>query len=231
MATTPSEPGPRVPEGYQPGDYIPFKDRDPDNPSSVAGQWADPARQAQQGGAMTHEERYRAIYGTDAPMPVSFASWGRRVLGYLVDTFLGAVFGIPLGIGYWMLHDELDYTTDAAGNRVLSGHTDVSALTIALLVVGGVISLAFTIWNVLIRQGRTGYSLGKSAVGIRLVDAAAGEPVGAGICLLRQLAHIVDSLFCYLGWLWPLWDPRRQTLGDKIVGTVVVIQPEDELRD
>ena len=44
---------------------------------------------------------------------------------------------------------------------------------------------------------------------------------------LRQLAHVVDSLVCYLGWLWPLWDGRNQTLGDKIVGTVVIIQSAD----
>ena len=27
---------------------------------------------------------------------------------------------------------------------------------------------------------------------------------------------------CYFGWLFPLWDAKRQTFADKIIGTVVV---------
>ena len=46
---------------------------------------------------------------------------------------------------------------------------------------------------------------------------------------VRQLAHYVNSLACYLGWFWPLWDARCQTLSDKIMGTVVVVQAQDEV--
>jgi uncharacterized RDD family membrane protein YckC len=90
-----------------------------------------------------------------------------------------------------------------------------------------VVSLVFNIYNLVIRQGRTGYSLGKTVVGIKLVRISTGQPMGAGTCFVRQLAHIVDGLVCYLGWLWPLWDSRRQTLADKIMGTVVVVQPQE----
>ena len=235
MSTTPPEPGPPIPPGYKPGDYIPFKDRDPSNPSSIAGQWADPARQAQQSGQlangrpMTAEERYRAIYGADAPYRITYASWGRRVLGALIDGFLGIVAAIPFYIGYAMVLNDLDFRTDTSGNRVLDDSSHVSAAAIAMCVLGVAISLAFGIYNTLVRQGRTGYSLGKTAVGIRLVHDSTNEPIGALLCFVRQLAHIVDSLVCYLGWLWPLWDAKSQTLGDKIMGTVVVIQSADEL--
>ena len=49
---------------------------------------------------MSPQEHYRAIYGYDAPSRIFYASWGRRVLGYLVDAFLSAVVAIPLWIGY-----------------------------------------------------------------------------------------------------------------------------------
>ena len=39
---------------------------------------------------------------------------------------------------------------------------------------------------------------------------------------MRCLAHFVDSIACYVGWLWPLWDAKKQTFADKIMGTVVV---------
>jgi uncharacterized RDD family membrane protein YckC len=32
----------------------------------------------------------------------------------------------------------------------------------------------------------------------------------------------VDAFICYIGFLWPLWDTKRQTLADKIMQTVVI---------
>jgi uncharacterized RDD family membrane protein YckC len=227
--------GPPIPPGYKAGDYIPFAHRDPNNPSSIAGQWADPARQAQMHGQqagrpLTPQEQYRAIYGNDAPDRVEFASWGRRVLGYLVDSFLGAVASIPLMVGYVMFVQDNPARTDINGNLVFADTVEASGATVATLILGGVISLVFNIYNTIIRQGRTGYSLGKTVVGIRLVKVSTGQPMGAGLCFVRQIAHYVDSLVCYLGWLWPLWDSKNQTLADKIMSTVVVIQPDDSAR-
>ncbi len=38
----------------------------------------------------------------------------------------------------------------------------------------------------------------------------------------RDICHILDSLACYIGWLFPLWDAKRQTFADKIISTVVI---------
>jgi uncharacterized RDD family membrane protein YckC len=234
MSTTPPEGGAPVPPGYRPGDYLPFKDRDPNNGSAIAGQWSDPALRVQLAGhhasrQMTREEQYRAIYGYDAPARIPYASWGRRALGYLLDAFLGAVASIPVFIGYAMLVDGTTWRTDASGVRQVES-VDASPGTIGVLVLGIVISLAFNVYNTIIRQGRTGYSFGKTVVGIRLLKEATGEPMGPALCLVRQLAHYVDSLLCYLGWFWPLWDRKRQTFADKIMRTIVVIQPADSAR-
>jgi uncharacterized RDD family membrane protein YckC len=152
------------------------------------------------------------------------------VLGYLVDAFVGLVASIPLIVGYVMLVGELDLRTDAAGNSTVGPDSGVSAPTIGMLVLGFAIAMAFNIYNTIFRQGRTGYSFGKAAVGIRLLKESTREPMGAGLCFVRQLAHTVDNLVCYLGWLWPLWDAKNQTLADKIMGTIVVIQSPDHLR-
>ena len=40
--------------------------------------------------------------------------------------------------------------------------------------------------------------------------------------MARLLVHIFLDSFFYVGFLWPLWDPQRQTFADKIVGTVCV---------
>ncbi|WUN50496.1 RDD family protein [Streptomyces sp. NBC_00306] len=37
---------------------------------------------------------------------------------------------------------------------------------------------------------------------------------------------VPDSIACYLGWLWPLWDAKKQTFADKVCNTVVVKVPK-----
>jgi uncharacterized RDD family membrane protein YckC len=32
----------------------------------------------------------------------------------------------------------------------------------------------------------------------------------------------VDAIPFFIGFLWPLWDRRRQTFADKLLGTVVL---------
>ncbi|MFJ5843916.1 RDD family protein [Streptomyces sp. NPDC092903] len=74
----------------------------------------------------------------------------------------------------------------------------------------------------LYREGRYGQTTGKKVLRISVRRQADGRTLGFGMAFVRKLAHIVDSLPCYLGWLWPLWDVRRQTFADKMCSTVVI---------
>jgi RDD family/Bacterial protein of unknown function (DUF899) len=78
----------------------------------------------------------------------------------------------------------------------------------------------YTIWNWGYRQGTTGSSLGKSMLKFKVVSEKTGQPIGFGMSTVRQITHVVDGLFCYIGYLFPLWDAKRQTLADKIMNTV-----------
>ncbi len=73
----------------------------------------------------------------------------------------------------------------------------------------------------LYQEGTTGQTIGKGAVNIRLVREADGQPIGFGMAFVRRLAHILDCP-CYLGFLWPAWDAKKQTFADKLCGTIVV---------
>ena len=73
------------------------------------------------------------------------------------------------------------------------------------------------------RLGSTGQTPGCRFAGIRVVDQHTGLPIGTGRALGRLLlAGTISGWFCYLGYLWMLWDGRRQTWHDKIVGSIVV---------
>ncbi|MGH3586613.1 MAG: RDD family protein [Pseudonocardia sp.] len=130
------------------------------------------------------------------------ATYGQRVGGFLID------IGIPGGLLAIVLIAALA-TKD---------------VTVIGLVYPGaaVVGLVFLVWNSGYRQGRSGQSLGKSALGTRLVGMASGEPVGSARALGRQLLHLVDGIPLGLGFIWPLWDEQRQTFADKMCATMVV---------
>ncbi|MGA8248449.1 MAG: RDD family protein, partial [Nocardioides sp.] len=154
-----------------------------------------------------------------------YASWIKRVGAYIIDGLAAALAGIPLWIGYAILLSHIKTTTNADGTTT-STMTGNSAAAVILIVLGLITYVAFWVWNTCLRQGRSGYSIGKGVLGIRLLDANTAEPIGGLMSFVRQLVHVLDSLACYLGWLWPLWDAKSQTFADKIMHTVVVNQPQ-----
>jgi uncharacterized RDD family membrane protein YckC len=82
-------------------------------------------------------------------------------------------------------------------------------------------ALAWALYNAYL-QGSTGQSVGTKAVGTRLLRAQDGQVIGGGLGIGRYFLHILDALPCYLGFLWPLWDDKRQTFADKIAKSVVI---------
>ena len=103
-----------------------------------------------------------------------------------------------------------------------SATTGDSSLGVAAFLLSLLVALAYLIWNYGYRQGTTGSSIGKSIIKFKVVSEKTWQPIGFGLSIVRQLAHIVDTLICYIGYLLPLWDPKRQTLADKIMTTVCV---------
>ena len=156
------------------------------------------------------------------PSPTGASGWR----AYLIDGVLIAVAMIPYFIGAGLTAGGASSEVDPVTGEVVTTMGEGSGLGLALMGLGLLLMLGFVIWNTFIKQGKTGYTIGKGVMGIKLVKAETGQPIGAGMAFVRQLAHIVDSLPCYIGFLWPLWDAKRQTFADKIIGTYVIDQPK-----
>ncbi|HET7137510.1 MAG TPA: RDD family protein [Gaiellaceae bacterium] len=71
-------------------------------------------------------------------------------------------------------------------------------------------------------HGTTGQTPGDAALGIKVLDIETREVIGYQRAFVRALVAIVSYLVVFLGFLWMLWDPRRQTWHDKAAGTVPV---------
>lgn len=149
----------------------------------------------------------------------AYAHWGLRVGGALLD----GLFLVPFYVvAFAALAAGSTTTTDVYGNSVASENGGAAA-------VAGFAYLAafvFIIWNQCYRQGRTGYSLGKQIVGIKLIKESTAEPIGGWLAFGRQFLHLLDEIPFFLGFLWPLWDEKKQTFADKIVGSVVIVAPK-----
>lgn len=138
-----------------------------------------------------------------APGPYSpqgvLADWGPRALGLLIDWALTLVVVVPLVV------------LGVAVSGVFRFLADVAGIVVAILLA--------------VQVGQTGQSPGMRTIGLKCINQTTGQPIGPGLGVVRAIAHIVDSIICYVGWLFPLWDKSRQTLGDKIMSTVVVRVP------
>jgi uncharacterized RDD family membrane protein YckC len=141
----------------------------------------------------------------------TLAQWPQRALGGLIDF-------IALAIPGWILY--------AIGGPKVDSTTGLATGPNAIYYLGVLYFLALSIYNRWYRGGTTGQTIGRGVAGVKLVKESTGQPIGMGMAFVRDIAHIVDSIICYVGWLFPLWDNKRQTLADKIVSTVVVTAPK-----
>ncbi len=161
----------------------------------------------------------QAYPGAGYPVPVyPYAPWLRRVGAYLIDFLPSLIATIPFYIGYFIWLTSMMQQTDLPPGVV----PDLTA-GFGWMAVGGVLLLAALGWQIYNRwivAGRTGQSLGKRVLKIKLVAEATGQPIGALNAFLRDLVHILDGI-AYIGYLWPLWDDKRQTFADKLMKTVV----------
>ncbi|MGI8717767.1 MAG: RDD family protein [Lapillicoccus sp.] len=146
------------------------------------------------------------------------ATWGQRVAASLLDFVFTLPGFVPLMVGYVLLVVGLSRSDLYAGT---GADRTLVVVGLILLVVGYLGTLALTIYNRAFKAGRTGQSWGKSRTGLRLLSQNTGQPLGPGMAFVRELCHTLDGFF-YVGYLFPLWDPMRQTFADKILQTVVV---------
>ena len=152
------------------------------------------------------------------PLRTDYASWGKRVGALLIDFIPRPIGLIIFYVGYFYLALPGQHHGEHRASP-----TSTAGLTPMLVGLGDHVRRprAGTIYNRWLVAGRTGQSLGKRITKIRLVSELTDAPIGAMNAFLRDLVHILDGM-AYVGYLWPLWDDKRQTFADKIMRTVVV---------
>ncbi|TML60510.1 MAG: RDD family protein [Actinobacteria bacterium] len=126
--------------------------------------------------------------------------------------------------------------TGPSGPRASFGRRLVAAIIDGILlgVVGGIfyaisrplgyaVQLLITIAYLTYLEGSpSGQTVGKKAMGIRVIDFRTGGSIGYGRAFVRWIGRYVSAIPCLLGYLWMLWDKEKQTWHDKFANDVVV---------
>ena len=229
--TEPNVPGqtpgqPPQPPGGQPAGGPPPQPYGAPPPYAPDPSGQQPNPYAPQGGyGQPPQNPYGGAYAVPSLPPDYYASWGDRVIATLWDF----VYGLP-AFGVVVLGSVVLIPGAIAADQ------DQGGLGVALLLLGSLVILAGMIWalwrmiaNTIIDQGRTGYTYGKRKVGIRWIGEVQGNSPGIGLAVGKYFLHSVINQFCYIDYLWPLWDaPKRQTVTDKILSTIVLRQPDPQ---
>jgi uncharacterized RDD family membrane protein YckC len=143
---------------------------------------------------------------------VRYAGVGVRFAAVLVDGILLAILGLVVAVlgggGY------AETTTDGAyANADVGANLEGRNFLIWL-------ALAFAYYVVC--EVELGGTLGKVAVGLRVVDED-GDFIGWRRSVVRNLIRPIDFLIFYLTAAIAVWSSsRRQRLGDRLAGTFVV---------
>ena len=169
---------------------------------------------------MTDEPRSPPGSATPALPEQAYTSWHARVAASLIDIL---PFVVILGTGWLVLQNSVDSACLTGVTRYdVNQICSIGYSTVGVTVMWGAMlfGLVYVVWNYGYRQGVTGSSIGKSVLKFKVVSENTGEPVGFGMSLLRQISHVADAVPFYIGYLFPLWTAKRQTLADKIMATV-----------
>jgi uncharacterized RDD family membrane protein YckC len=151
-----------------------------------------------------------------------YASWGIRLGGYLIDVLIF----IPVLIVFFIVFRH----TNVLQAHLMTRHngTRVRHYSLLSFFAAGIVYVAY---STVLCGGPRGQTVGMMAVGVRAVRDGSHEVLGYGKAFGRALAEqvlrllgllLVFGLLWLLDMLWPLWDKKRQTLHDKVSGTVVL---------
>jgi uncharacterized RDD family membrane protein YckC len=155
------------------------------------------------------------------------ADFATRAAAWLLDwVFLGALgtlLLVPFGLLLvWQWETEPGTCRTGAGLEPCNVPTDAwMRMLFGLIGIYVVLAMALTFFYFVFRVSRRGQTFGGQLMGLRIVSLETGRPPRTGATFLRYLVRALIGQF-FIGYLWMLFDPRRQTLHDKAAKTVVV---------
>lgn len=149
-----------------------------------------------------------------------YAGFVTRMVSFVIDRAL-------VGLVAFLTFQSIDYLLGAFKINQLLGFWDMTwqGRTILVAVIYAFLTICYDIGFWLL----AGQTPGKRVMGLRILRSD-GTRLRFGNALRREIGYVVSGIL-FLGYLWILFDNRRQGFHDKLAGTIVVYSwPEGELK-
>lgn len=138
--------------------------------------------------------------------PVVYAGFWERFGAAFIDGLILGVIGLVLGL-------ILDRPRDA--------YTDTSVYSLYFTTSNYIGIVINWLYYALQESGPSQATIGKRALGIKVTSVDGGR-ISFGQATGRYFAKILSTVILLIGYLMMLWDARKQTLHDKLAGTLVI---------
>jgi uncharacterized RDD family membrane protein YckC len=149
-----------------------------------------------------------------------YAGFVTRMVAFFIDR---AIVGLCAAVAVI----AIDYILNAFEINQLLGFFEITWQGMAILS-GGIYLLLSIAYDVAFWM-LAGQTPGKRVMGLRIVRSD-GDRVRAGNAVRREVGYVISGIL-FLGYLWILFDNRRQGWHDKLAGTIVVYSwPEEEVQ-
>lgn len=149
-----------------------------------------------------------------------FAGFGRRLVAYSIDGFIISIILIFLMVVAGVAYFAGSIAGD--GSAIMAQIADPDQMA-SFTVWIWLLSLLANIGYFTYFHGATGRTPGKMLLGLQVVSVD-GKPISFGTAFLRSVGYLVSSIVFCLGYIWIIFDKRKQGWHDKIAGTLVIIR-------
>jgi uncharacterized RDD family membrane protein YckC len=152
---------------------------------------------------------------------LELAGIGNRILATMIDTVLGGLVIIVLGLSCVLIGFILDHfhVFPVSRNQILMVAA-MCAMFVAFVIQFGYNILFEGIWH--------GQTPGKRIAQIRVIEAN-GQPVGWAAVCIRNLIRMIDVGVLLIGLLAMLIDKNERRLGDLAAGTLVIRERKTDI--
>jgi uncharacterized RDD family membrane protein YckC len=142
-----------------------------------------------------------------------YAGFWRRAVAFVVD---------GLWIGPLVMFLSLVICGDADCTNLQVTSTDLENWPWQQLLVNELLPALLILWF----WATYSATPGKMLLDCDIVDARTGAPITIKQALLRYIGYYISAIVLGLGFLWIVWDKRKQGWHDKLAGTVVIRHDE-----
>jgi|SRR3989344_2422311 len=136
---------------------------------------------------------------------MNYVGFWRRFVAALLDGLILTAFNFLIGFVF-------GFSGDSGSGASFSSSSPMA----------NVASLVVWIGYVVFYQAQSGQTLGKKVMGIKVVTLDGQKPSVVTFFLRDVIGKLVSGIILLIGYLWVIWDSKKQALHDKIASTYVV---------